>query len=244
MSGKNTTRLTRRLFICSSLLILLAAVYAIPHIHGRYKAWLHTRNTKDTVIKYIPHIAPFKSILGKYEQAQVPFMFPLDANADAIVLDHHWTVDLKSHTYRTIANGYKHIRQSDGTYIDVPLHVDETNNKYDTVHTWKQSDKLPPVVPAPPTTKPLPDTLHPAGAGSDAEAKTKLLWQKLRKAKLPHSWSPQPGLTLTILRRSIWVEDKHDSLLLHTDLTCITGPPGIKIAPSDTIRIQAIEPIE
>lgn len=235
---KKTNSLTR-LLLFTSLIVVLVAVFFIPSVHRRYSAWFAT--SKDTVIRYIPHIAPIKSWLGKYEQAQVPFVFAIDANTDAIILDHHWTVDLEKHTYHTVANGYKHARQADGSYIDFPMHVDETNS-YDTLHTWKQSGQQLPAIAGTPSIKPLPDSLHLPGA--DEEAKAKALWRKLRKVKLPYTYKPDPNMTLTVLRRKIWVESTRDSLFLYTQLTSIEGPFGTKVSSTDTITIEARETIE
>jgi len=213
---------------------LLYGLFSIPFIHHRYMSWLHA---KDTVLVYVPHRAPDSACLGKYETIKGPFVVPMNSETDIIVENHRWSADVQKHTYRTVADGYMHVKQPDGSYVDEPAHIEETN-KYDTLHTQQPAMYHLPVAKAVP--KEVPDSVHLPSSGEEQQLRA--LLKKLRGVKLPYTYMGNSNMELTVTDRKISTETIHDTIFLKTKLTCtarfIDGQ-----YPTQTITLQGTEPL-
>lgn len=194
----------------------------------------------DTVYKFVPHVAPEKAYLGKYESVRGPFMIPkAPGSKDSILIeDHDWRIDSGYSKYVSTARGYLHRKGRHGRVEDLPIVIHDSQD-YDSLRTRQPATRPVPIA----AVQPASDSVHLPS--KDAEQEVKALWKKLRKVSLPYTYSPGDGtIRLTITSRTVSVEQAGDTLYLITNLTCLSRSRDNLLATPAPMTMQAREPIE
>lgn len=129
-------------------------------------------------VRFIPHRAPDKAYLGKYEGEKGPFVIN-EPGREVIMEDHNWKIGKNGTEYQTEATGYYSYKDANGRFRHKAFLLRDSTD-YDTVHSYQVPTSRLPIADA----DKLPDSLYISSLEEDGIFGAPV-WERIRTSALP-----------------------------------------------------------